>query len=453
MRCAHSPRRCSLSLLVAFGRVAQSGPIKVGVGLALTGAGAAPARCCSTALELWRDDVNAKGGLLGRPVELVIYDDQSTPSNVPGIYTKLITVDKVDLLLGPYGTNFVAPAMPTIIQHNKMTISFTAIGINRHFNYPKYFSMVSVGPEGVNSFSIGFFELAAAQNPKPQTVAILAADAEFARSASDGAREEAKKHGFRIVYDQSYPPATTDFSPMVRAMQAANADIVYIGAYPPDNVGIIRAANEIGLTPKMFGGAMIGMLITPIKVQLGPIANGLVIVETFVPSPKLQFPGLDILMQRYQAKAAELRDRSARLRLRAVRLRGGPGAGPGGDARPRASITTSSPTTCTRTASRRWSAMSRSPRTANGRSRASSRRSSRTSSRTISISSATAQAADPVAAGVQDRQHHLSLRRRAEEIERHRLTADRDEPLQRARSRMRQRASPERRAISFVTCA
>ena len=87
----------------------------------------------------------------------------------------------------------------------------------------------------------------------------------------------------------------------------SNADIVYIGAYPPDNVGIVRAANEIGLNPKMFGGAMIGMLITPIKVQLGPITNGLVIVETFVPSPKLQFEGLDSVMQRYQAKAGELK--------------------------------------------------------------------------------------------------------------------------------------------------
>jgi branched-chain amino acid transport system substrate-binding protein len=193
------------------------------------------------------------------------------------------------------------------MQHNKMTISLTAIGINRHFNYNKYFSMVPVGPEGINSFSIGFFELAAAQKPKPQTVAILAADAEFARSASDGAREQAKKKGMKIVYDQSYPPATTDFSPMVRAVQAANPDIFYVAAYPPDNVGIIRAANEVGLTPKMFGGAMIGMLITPIRVQLGPIANGLVIVETFLPSPKLQFPGLDDLMKRYQAKAPELK--------------------------------------------------------------------------------------------------------------------------------------------------
>ena len=309
--CWNALRACAAALIVSLfawsGAWAQSGPIKVGVGLALTGAGASPGKMLLAALELWRDDVNAKGGLLGRKVELIHYDDQSTPPNVPGIYTKLITVDKVDLLLGPYATNFVAPAMPTIIQHNKMTISLTAIGINRHFNYDKYFSMIPAGPDGVNTFAIGFFEIAAQQKPKPQTVAILAADAEFARSAADGAREELKKRGFRVVYDQTYPPATTDFTPMVRAVQATNPDIFYVAAYPPDNVGIIRAANEINLQPKMFGGAMIGMLITPIRVQLGPIANGLVIVETFLPSPKLQFPGLDDLMKRYQAKAPELK--------------------------------------------------------------------------------------------------------------------------------------------------
>jgi len=295
------------TLFIVSGALAQGGPVKVGIGLSLTGGSASPGKMLLAALELWRDDVNAKGGLLGRKVELIHYDDQSTPSNVPGIYTKLITVDKVDLLLGPYATNFVAPAMPTIMQNNKLTISLTAIGINRHFNYDKYFSMVPVGPDGVNAFSKGFFEVAAKQNPKPQTVAILAADAEFARAASDGARQELKRHGFKLIYDQSYPPPTTDFTPMVRAVQAANPDIFYVAAYPPDNVGIIRAANEVGLTPKMFGGAMIGMLITPIRVQLGPVANGLVISETFLPSPKLQFPGLDNLMQRYQAKAPELK--------------------------------------------------------------------------------------------------------------------------------------------------
>lgn len=297
-----------MALLGFSGASAQSGnPIKVGVGLSLTGGSAPAGKMIQASLDIWREDVNAKGGLLSRPVEIIVYDDQSTPSNVPGIYTKLISVDKVDLLLGPYATNFVAPAMPTIMQNNKMTISFTAIGINRHFNYPKYFSMVAVGQDGVNGFSKGFFEVAAQQKPKPQTVAILAADAEFARSAADGAKEELKKQGMKVIYDQTYPPPTTDFTPMVRAIQASNADIVYIAAYPPDNVGIIRAANEIGLSPKMFGGAMIGMLITPIRVQLGPIANGLVISETFLPSPKLQFDGLADVMKRYQARAGDLK--------------------------------------------------------------------------------------------------------------------------------------------------
>ena len=279
-------------------------PIKVGAGLSLTGGLAPPGKQVLMALELWRDDVNAKGGLLGRPVDIVYYDDQSNPNNVPALYTKLITVDKVDLLLGPYATNMVAPAMPVIMQNNKVVISVLAIGINRHFNYPRYFSMIPVGPKGPGAFSDGFFELAAAQSPKPQTVAIVAADAEFAKTAADAARDNAKAAGFTIVYDRSYPPATTDFLPVVRAVQAANPDIVFVAAYPPDTVGIVRAANEINLTPKMFGGAMIGMLVTPIKVQLGPLANGLVIGESFVRSPPFEFPGVADLFKRYQARAA-----------------------------------------------------------------------------------------------------------------------------------------------------
>jgi branched-chain amino acid transport system substrate-binding protein len=105
--------------------------------------------------------------LLGRPVELVYYDDQSNPTNVPGIYTKLITVDNVDLLLGPYATSMAAAAMPVIMQHNMTTISILAIDVNRHFHYSRYFDMVPVGPEGTKAFSRGFFELAAAQQPKP----------------------------------------------------------------------------------------------------------------------------------------------------------------------------------------------------------------------------------------------------------------------------------------------
>ena len=310
--CLNTLRTLGVALIVGPGLIsgafAQSGnPIRIGMSLALTGAGASPSKVVNTAIELWKDDVNAKGGLLGRPVELVIYDDQSSPANVPNIYTKLIAVDKVDLLLGPYGTNFVAPAIPIIMQNNKFTISFTAIGINDKFHYPKYFSMVSTGPEGVDVFSIGFFDLAAAQQPKPQTVAILAADAEFAQSAAAGARDQIKKHGFNLIYDQSYPPSTTDFGPVVRAVRASNPDIVYIGAYPPDNVGIIRAADEIGLSPKMMGGAMIGMLVTPIKMQLGPIANGLVTGEYFPAALAKQIAGATEFLTRYGQRAAAAR--------------------------------------------------------------------------------------------------------------------------------------------------
>jgi branched-chain amino acid transport system substrate-binding protein len=295
---------CALVALVALAIPARAAdPIKLGFSMALTGGVAANGKQILTAFEIWRDDVNAKGGLLGRPVELVYYDDQSNPANVPALYTKLLGVDKVDLVIGPYATNMVAPAMPVIMGHSKMTISILGLGVNREFKYPRYFSTVPTGPDGPPAFSKGFFELARVQNPAPKTVAMVAADAEFAQVAAGGARVNAKAAGFDIVYEGKYPPNTTDFLAVMRAVQATNADIVYAAAYPPDTVGIVRAANEIGLVPKMFGGSMIGLTATPIKMQLGPLTNGIVINESFLPA--LDFPGTAEMMRKYQAKAPE----------------------------------------------------------------------------------------------------------------------------------------------------
>jgi branched-chain amino acid transport system substrate-binding protein len=293
-----------LSLTWPFARARAADPIKVGFSMALTGAVAQNGKQLIIALQLWRDDVNAQGGLLSRPVDLVYYDDQSNPANVPGLYTKLITVDKVDLLLGPYATNMAAPAVPVIMAHNMMTVSILAIAVNRHFNYPRYFDMVPTGPDGMRSFSQGFFELAAAQTPKPATVALVAADTEFSKTSADGARENAAAGGFKIVYDQTYPPSTTDYAPVMRAVQAANPDVVFVAAYPPDTVGIVRASQEIGLQPKMFGGTMIGLLITPIKMQLGPLIDGMVIMQSFVPARTFNFPGAEDVLKRYRDKAA-----------------------------------------------------------------------------------------------------------------------------------------------------
>lgn len=294
--------------VLSFARPASAAdPIKIGFSMALTGPVSPNGKMLLLSLEIWRDDVNAKGGLLGRPVELVFYDDQSNPSNVPGIYSKLLDIDKVDLLVGPYATNMVAPAMPVIMRANKTTIGLMATHINRQFKYPGYFSMVSLGEEGTLAFSKGWFELAAAQNPKPKTVALVAADAEFGKTVCDGTRENAKAGGFEIVYDKAYPPSTTDYAPIMRAVQATNPDLVYICAYPPDTVGIIRAMNEMSFKAKMIGGALVGLYATPIKALLGPMMNGIVLMESFVPSPKLDFPGLKELMAAYQAKAPDLK--------------------------------------------------------------------------------------------------------------------------------------------------
>ncbi len=279
-------------------------PIKVGMTMALTGGVAPIGKQVLAALQIWRDDVNAKGGLLGRPVQLVYYDDQSNPANVPGLYTKLIDVDKVDLLIGPYATNMVAPVIPVLMQLKKTTIGILANAANSKFHYNQYFSMLPTGPEPQKSFAYGFFKLAAAAKPRPRTVVIVAADAEFAQNAADGARQSIKEiGGFKLLADQKYPPSTTDFSPIMHSVQALNPDIVYVAAYPPDSVGIVRAANEIGLTPKMFGGTFIGLLVTPIKMQLGPLMNGIVNNEVFLPAPAFTFPGTLDVLAKYRAIA------------------------------------------------------------------------------------------------------------------------------------------------------
>jgi branched-chain amino acid transport system substrate-binding protein len=305
-----SLRGCALlfaiSMLFVSAAAKAAEPIRVGLSVALTGGVAPIGKQVLAALQIWRDDVNAKGGLLGRPVELVYYDDQSNPQNVPGLYTKLIDVDKVDLLIGPYATNMVAPAIPVLMQYHKTTIGILANAANSKFHYNQYFSMLPTGPEPKKSFAYGFFEMAAAQKPRPKTVAIVAADAEFAQNAADGARESIKEiGGFQTVMDQKYPPSTTDYTPIMRAVQALNPDIVYVAAYPPDSVGIVRAANEVGLTPKMFGGTFIGLLVTPIKAQLGPLMNGIVNNEVFLPAPSLVFPGTREVLAKYQAIAKE----------------------------------------------------------------------------------------------------------------------------------------------------
>ena len=280
-------------------------PIKVGFSMGMTGANGPNGKQLLVALEIWRDDVNEKGGLLGRPVELVYYDDQTSPANEPSIYTKLLDVDKVDLLIGPYGTNQIAAALPVLQAHNRTTIGILGLAANGQAHYKNYFSMIPLGQDPAHEFSRGFFELAKAQNPKPKTVAIVGVDAEFGKTSTDGARANAKAAGFTIVYDQLYPPPMTDLSPIVRAIKATNPDIVFAASYPPDTVAFVRAANEVGLSPSIMGGTLIGMLATPLKALMGPLMNGYINnAEVFMPVPTMMnFPGVQDVLKKYQERA------------------------------------------------------------------------------------------------------------------------------------------------------
>ena len=293
------------TMALTAGAAAQSGePIKIGFGMAMTGGLGPNGKSALLAQKIWEEDVNAKGGLLGRKVKLIYYDDATNPAGVPGLYSKLLDVDKVDIIMGGYGTNMLAPAMPVVIQRNKLFIGLLGLGVNSEFDYPRYFVMIPSGPTPKTSFTKGFFDTAMAQNPKPKSVAIVAADAEFSVNASDGARENAKAAGLNIVYDKRYPPTTTDFAPIVRAIAANNPDIVVICSYPPDSVGMVRAVNEIGFKPKMIGGGMVGLQNTAIKAQLGAQLNGFVNYDFWLPVPKMNFPGVDAFMKKYQARAA-----------------------------------------------------------------------------------------------------------------------------------------------------
>jgi branched-chain amino acid transport system substrate-binding protein len=256
-------------------------------------------------MEIWREDVNKAGGLLGRQVEFTYYDDQTNPATVPGIYTKLLNVDKVDLVVSGYGTNVIAPAIPIMMNRKKVFMGLFGLAANEEFKYPNYFQIMPAGPDPKLDWSRGFFEIAAGLSPKPTTVALVGADAEFARNALDGAKTNAEKAGLKIVYNNTYPPSTTDYTPVVRAIQANNPDVVFIASYPPDSAGMVRAIAEVGLKAKLLGGGMVGLQYAALLTKLGPMLNGIVNYDFWVPAPTLNFPGVNEFLTKYQAKAKD----------------------------------------------------------------------------------------------------------------------------------------------------
>src|ERR1700674_5682350 len=280
-----------------------SAPIRIGYCLSLTGPVADNSRSAQLAHEIWRENINRRGGLLGRPVELVCYDDHADALRVPGIYKKLMDEDRVELVIGGYGTNAVLPAMPLIMERQRFFVGLMGLGVNNALAYPNYFAMIPTGPDPNAALTEGFFALAAQQQPRPATVALVSADAEFSRNPILGAKANAKKYGFKIIHEATYPLTTKDFTAVIDAVAESNCDLLFLCSYLADSIGLVRTIHAHRFRPKMVGGGMIGPQNTAVKTTLGPLLNGFVNYEYWQPVPKMMFPGVQQLLNTYQTRA------------------------------------------------------------------------------------------------------------------------------------------------------
>jgi len=277
--------------------------LKIGYCLSLSGGLASNGKTAQLAHQIWQENLNQNGGLLGRPVKLVCLDDQTNPNLVAGLYQRLFEVEKVDLVIGGYGDNSVAPAMPLVMQHKKFFLGLMALAVNAKFNYPQYFVMIPTGPRPNLALTEGFFQIAGQQNPKPETVAILIADAPFSQSPAQGAKENLARQGMRVIWEGKYPLSTTDFSTYMEDLKRINPDVVFFCSYINDSIGLVKAMNAAGLTPKVVGGAMIGPQNGVVKAELGPLLNGLVNYEYWLPVPSLMNPQIESFIATYQSRA------------------------------------------------------------------------------------------------------------------------------------------------------
>ena len=285
------------------GASAEEPPIKIGMSMPQTGGLAAGGKASLLGIEIWRDSVNARGGLLGRKVELVVYDDKSSAAETPAIYAKLLDVDKVDLLFAPYATVPTAPIMPLVKQRGMLLMGNFSFQVNSKVHHDMWFNNAPWGP--ADSWASGFLGLG--QKAGGKTVALLSADQEFAQNLAATARDVAKKLGLPIVFDQTYPPNTVEFSSIIRALNAAKPDIVYVASYPPDSAAILRAVNEIGVDDnvKIFGGAMVGLQFAGVMENLGSLLNGIVNFNTWLPEKSMYFDGTKAFFETYSKRAVQ----------------------------------------------------------------------------------------------------------------------------------------------------
>jgi branched-chain amino acid transport system substrate-binding protein len=243
---------CALAVALAVAAAAlpatAQGPIRIGASLSLTGTYAQPGRYQHEGYQLCEKDLNAKGGLLGRPVQLVVYDDQSTPATGVRLYEKLITEDKVDAVMGPY-SSAISEAVATVTEkYSKVNVSPLAATTSIFKKGRKYMFMV-ISPAEV--YLEGLVDIAAKRGLK--TIAIINEDTLFPKTSAQGTADLAKKAGLQVVFTEAYPKGNQDFSALLTKLRALNPDVVAAATYFDDAVAIARQMKELNVNPKMFG--------------------------------------------------------------------------------------------------------------------------------------------------------------------------------------------------------
>jgi branched-chain amino acid transport system substrate-binding protein len=233
--------------VISVPAVAQS-PIRIGASLSLTGTYAKLGKNQHEGYQLCIKELNAKGGLLGRKVDLVVYDDQSMPPTAVRLYEKLITEDKVDAVMGPYSSPVSEAAANVTEKYKKVMVAPLAATTSIFKKGRKYIFMVISPAEG---YLDGLVDMASKRGLK--TIAVINEDTLFSKAAAAGAIEQAKKKGLQVVYQEAYPKGNQDFSALLTKIRAANPDVIAAATYFDDAVALTRQMKELNVNPKMYG--------------------------------------------------------------------------------------------------------------------------------------------------------------------------------------------------------
>jgi branched-chain amino acid transport system substrate-binding protein len=246
-----APTALAVAIALAVGGVVPAtaqGPIRIGASLSLTGTYAKLGKNQHEGYQLCEKDLNAKGGLLGRKVQFVVYDDQSMPATAVRLYEKLITEDKVDAIMGPYSSPVTEAAVNVTEKYKKVMVAPLAATTSIFKKGRKYIFMV-ISPAEV--YLEGLVDMAVKRGLK--TIAVVNEDTLFSKAAASGAVELAKKRGLQVVYTEAYPKGNTDFSALLTKLKAANADVLAAATYFDDAVALTRQMKELDVNPKMYG--------------------------------------------------------------------------------------------------------------------------------------------------------------------------------------------------------